>query len=614
MLSKLGVAIAFVAFVALARADVTTQWERHYHVTNFNESFVDTAIDDEGFVYSIGTSSNGIDNDCLVVKNGSGGGLHWAIKFTGPGDQTPRGIAVSRDGQYVFIIYDQTSSQVNVKRLNSANGSVMWTHSEGTSSGRTVQGRFISVDSNNPPNVIAGFRSAKTGENAGIVEEIFNSTGTNTFSYAGFAATSDGDILDWTPRPVGGTYLLVGRPGIHPPTSSVRVMDTTAHVVTTVGVTDATALASNATKGVLFAAGRHSASSINVYRINTGTDALELTVTDTLPAVQDVEILDAAAGADGAGFALGYTKDAALGKQWYLARYRFAGLTKDWSVDPGANAANEFFRKGVIDQYGNLGAVGIREGANNEVSMQVYDSFGGGFLGQSGTTGTGTGTNLYGLAVNSSGIYASAGSKVVVGHTEGLVFKTIQDGLKRVALPLSSYVGGTTIAGSVTMYRSSTLGRQLSVTSSNDAFAHVVDQVSIGVGAISGSFTVTTQRTAYDRAIVLTGTYQGAIRTATFVLLAPRPSLLTFNPTSVKGGNPSTGTVTISSESPTGGMAVKLSSDGPQVTVPATVTIGAGLTTKTFTANTTVVAVQTIRTISATANGTTKTGTLTVTP
>src|SRR2546425_10687720 len=65
---------------------------------------------------------------------------------------------------------------------------------------------------------------------------------------------------------------------------------------------------------------------------------------------------------------------------------------------------------------------------------------------------------------------------------------------------------------------------------------------------------------------------------------APLPlSSVTLNPTSVVGGNPSTGTVTLTAPAPAGGAVVTLVSTGAVASVPASVTVPAGATSATFT-------------------------------
>ena len=57
---------------------------------------------------------------------------------------------------------------------------------------------------------------------------------------------------------------------------------------------------------------------------------------------------------------------------------------------------------------------------------------------------------------------------------------------------------------------------------------------------------------------------------------------VSVSPTTIGGGNTATGTVTLQSPAPAGGLVVNLSSDDPSATVPPSVTVSAGSTTATF--------------------------------
>ena len=91
-------------------------------------------------------------------------------------------------------------------------------------------------------------------------------------------------------------------------------------------------------------------------------------------------------------------------------------------------------------------------------------------------------------------------------------------------------------------------------------------------------------------------------------------SAVAVNPTSVVGGNASTGTATLTAAAPTGGAIVALSDNSTAVTVPTSVTIPAGATSTTFTVTTTSVSASTSVTLTGTYNATSRTATLTVTP
>jgi hypothetical protein len=95
----------------------------------------------------------------------------------------------------------------------------------------------------------------------------------------------------------------------------------------------------------------------------------------------------------------------------------------------------------------------------------------------------------------------------------------------------------------------------------------------------------------------------------------PVLSSLSLNPSTVVGGNPSTGTVYLTAPAQSGGFTVQLSSSNPSVaSVPSSVTVPQGQTSANFTVTTTPVTSQTNVTITASAQGVTRQATLTVTP
>ena len=93
------------------------------------------------------------------------------------------------------------------------------------------------------------------------------------------------------------------------------------------------------------------------------------------------------------------------------------------------------------------------------------------------------------------------------------------------------------------------------------------------------------------------------------------PLSLTLNPSTVIGGSPVGGTVTLSAPAPAGGATVALSSSNPAVaSVPANVVVSSGATRASFTVNTAPVNFNTGVTIAATYNGTVQNAVLTVDP
>jgi subtilase family protein len=93
------------------------------------------------------------------------------------------------------------------------------------------------------------------------------------------------------------------------------------------------------------------------------------------------------------------------------------------------------------------------------------------------------------------------------------------------------------------------------------------------------------------------------------------PSSLTLNPTSVNGGNSSTGKVTMNGPAPSGGTVVALSSSNTSAaTVPPSVTVAPGATSAAFQITTMASASSAPVTISASSGSLTQTASLTVTP
>lgn len=136
--------------------------------------------------------------------------------------------------------------------------------------------------------------------------------------------------------------------------------------------------------------------------------------------------------------------------------------------------------------------------------------------------------------------------------------------------------------------------------------------VTFAAGDSSKTFTLYTSATAAASSITVTAHravvngYDYSDQTITGVLYLDvyKVNGLTLNPTEVASGVTSTGTVTLSTPAPTGGVTVNLSSSDTTVaTVPATMTIAAGSSTGTFTVTSVVVASKSTATITATRTG-----------
>ena len=188
--------------------------------------------------------------------------------------------------------------------------------------------------------------------------------------------------------------------------------------------------------------------------------------------------------------------------------------------------------------------------------------------------------------------------------------------LSSFSLNPTSVVGGSPSTGTVTLSGPAPLGGAVvTVLSSNTAAAQVPATVTVEAGQTTATFPVTTSPVARNTQPTISARYSGTTLTTRLMVTAPTMSLHTISPSSVQGGNPSTGTVTLNGPAPAGGLVITLSSNRTAVAqVPASVTVAAGATTATYPITTAVVTSSRTATISARGGGVTVRADITVTP
>ena len=188
--------------------------------------------------------------------------------------------------------------------------------------------------------------------------------------------------------------------------------------------------------------------------------------------------------------------------------------------------------------------------------------------------------------------------------------------LNSVGVSPSAVIGGQSATGTVTLTTAAPAGGVMINLSNANVAASVPSSVSVPAAATSANFSVTTNSVTVTTVGNITASYDGVTKSATLTV-NPQPgaalSALSLNPTSVRGGNSSVGTVTLTAPAPTGGLVVALSSsNSSKAAVPATVTVLAGSTTATFNVTTVSVSRKIIVSISASRGGITKSASLTI--
>jgi Putative Ig domain len=198
--------------------------------------------------------------------------------------------------------------------------------------------------------------------------------------------------------------------------------------------------------------------------------------------------------------------------------------------------------------------------------------------------------------------------------------------LSSLSLSPATVQGGATASATVTLTAPAPAGGAVvSLTSSNIGAVTVPATLTVPAGATSAATSsVATSAVASTTTSVISATYNGITRTATMTVNAPAPPVptatldtISVSPASVEGGATASATVTLTAPAPSGGAVVAFSSSNTAaVTVPATMTVPAGVNSRvvpTF-VSTSPVTSTTTSVISATYNGVTRTATMTVTP
>jgi hypothetical protein len=208
---------------------------------------------------------------------------------------------------------------------------------------------------------------------------------------------------------------------------------------------------------------------------------------------------------------------------------------------------------------------------------------------------------------------APAGTTIVSGQAN-LAPSTVA--LSSVKLSKSLVSGCKTVTGTVYITEPApATGVKVYLSDSLDA-ASVAATVTVPSGLTTKTFTVTTKAVAANQE----GTVSATLGSVTLGQpLTVRPMLMysvSLTPTTVIGGNMVSGTAKLECKAGPGPVAVSLASTNAAVANPtvASISVPVGYTSAAFQVATTPVAASSKATISATANGSTKTKVLTVTP
>jgi trimeric autotransporter adhesin len=194
-------------------------------------------------------------------------------------------------------------------------------------------------------------------------------------------------------------------------------------------------------------------------------------------------------------------------------------------------------------------------------------------------------------------------------QTSTLVTTTVVTAaLQGVVLSTNVSVPGIPVQGTVTLSAPAATGGAVIVLASSTASAQVPPSVVVPLGNISQSFQINVLD-AKAPAAIISASYAGVVQSASLTI---GQFALSLGLSSVAGGVPALGIITLPSPAPGAGISVALASDNAVASVPGSVFIAGGTTSQTFSITTQNAPPTRTATITATYGGVSQSAVLTV--
>ncbi|MFM7187136.1 MAG: S8 family serine peptidase [Armatimonadota bacterium] len=309
---------------------------------------------------------------------------------------------------------------------------------------------------------------------------------------------------------------------------------------------------------------------------------------------------------------------------WTASQVRSAILG---STKPLASLAGKVSREGIISAYNALAATNVEAIPPTVTAVRTPATANAAGWNNANVTVAITGTdNVGGSGVRDIRYTLNAGTTITVpGATTNVAHTT--DGIATIAYWATDNSNNASAVGSMTVRVDKTAPVTTITATPGATSTSVVVSGTDATSGLAGTFYSVdgAPAVAYSGPITLDNGVHTVTAYSTDIagnteavktLSLPLGSLSTVsvNPVSVNGGTAATGTVTLGSPAPAGGVVVALTSSSAAAVVPASVTVAVGATTATFAISTTSVVASTPAVITASSLGVSKTTTLTVNP
>ena len=187
--------------------------------------------------------------------------------------------------------------------------------------------------------------------------------------------------------------------------------------------------------------------------------------------------------------------------------------------------------------------------------------------------------------------------------------------LSAVSVSPSSVAGGVASTGTVRLASvAPSGGHVISLSSSNTAAATVPSSVTIAAGKNTATFSIKTFPTTSNKITSIYATLGSVTKSVVLTVTPAKLSSLAISPTTIINERTGVATVKISGPAPTGGIEIGLSSNNAAASVPVSVSIPSGATSKTFSITAGTPSAKTSVAITATLGSASKTAAISVTP
>jgi hypothetical protein len=194
------------------------------------------------------------------------------------------------------------------------------------------------------------------------------------------------------------------------------------------------------------------------------------------------------------------------------------------------------------------------------------------------------GTNTFSFAITTTAVAASTtitATYATASQAATLTTTVVTTAaLQSVFLSTGVSIAGVPVQGTITLTSPAPTGGLTVALASSSPLATVPATVVIPSGDTFQTFPIDIGASLTTSAATITATYAGVARTAALTI---GQFALSIGPTSVPGGLPITGTVSLPTPAPDSGALVSLVSSSPDAIVPASVMIPAGAASQTFT-------------------------------